>query len=256
MTHRPAAHVQPRETAHPRVACEAQTRRGLAVGGRVTVRHANQPPRLALALVARVSGPRPLLRRRLPRCFFSLTLGCARGPCIPPPVVGLGASVRTLHSCSTPSRRLLSPASCRPRACGRHAGRRSSASPDTRTCQTEPQVLGLARRDTHSSDPQGSRPRLQSSGSGPLPLSTAAPDVPWGQTEAPRLRPRLLLVRGPTRRRRVWQRTAAEAQSRPCRFCGTARQRDRKCVFSVLSPPGWHGGDGGEIKDGVGCSPS
>lgn len=40
-----------------------RTRRGLAVGGRVTVRHANQPPRLALALLARVSGPRPLLRR-------------------------------------------------------------------------------------------------------------------------------------------------------------------------------------------------
>lgn len=40
-----------------------RTRRGLAVGSRVTVRHAIQPPRLALVLLARVSGPRPLLRR-------------------------------------------------------------------------------------------------------------------------------------------------------------------------------------------------
>lgn len=195
-----------------------RTRRGLAVGGRVTVRHANQPPRLALALVARVSGPRPLLRRRLPRCFFSLTLGCARGPCIPPPVVGLGASVRTPHSCSTPSRRLLSPASCRPRACGRHAGRRSSASPDTRTCQTEPQVLGLARRDTHSGDPQGSRLRLQSSGPGRAVGTDRGP-----QTETPaaaRPRPHATApglaahgCRGPVQAVPVlWDRTAARPE--------------------------------------------
>lgn len=181
---RPRAATKARPPPAPRVPCEAHARlcrrRGAPSwrprGGRHATRPRRRPSRLALVspdLGRCVEG-------RLPASLPFSVPGCARGPCTPSPDRGTrgGRPDPTLPLravkllCQT--RPAIRTRRSTPRACGRHAGHRSSVSLDTSTCQTEPDASGLAPQDEQQ-EPR--RPPVRGRRAGTLGCCSAR--LPW-----------------------------------------------------------------------------